>query len=262
MIKGEGPPLLLLHGFTGCKENWSYLVSQLLKKFTVITLDLLGHGSTQSPEDLDRYLFQSVCDDLEELLVKLQIQNVHLLGYSMGGRLALAFSILYPTRVASLMLESSSPGLKTEEERAKRMDLDNKLANDILKHGMIPFVDRWEEIPLFHSQKKLVPTKRKEIREQRLRNNPLGLANSLRGMGTGRQPSYWDKLSTLPIPSLFICGELDQKFCLIAEEMEKRVPQSSIYRVFHTGHAIHVEQPEIFGKIIEGFLQSINNKED
>jgi 2-succinyl-6-hydroxy-2,4-cyclohexadiene-1-carboxylate synthase len=239
MIKGEGPPLLLLHGFTGCKENWSYLVSQLLKKFTVITLDLLGHGSTQSPEDLDRYLFQSVCDDLEELLVKLQIQNVHLLGYSMGGRLALAFSILYPT-----------------------MDLDNKLANDILKHGMIPFVDRWEEIPLFHSQKKLVPTKRKEIREQRLRNNPLGLANSLRGMGTGRQPSYWDKLSTLPIPSLFICGELDQKFCLIAEEMEKRVPQSSIYRVFHTGHAIHVEQPEIFGKIIEGFLQSINNKED
>jgi 2-succinyl-6-hydroxy-2,4-cyclohexadiene-1-carboxylate synthase len=262
MIKGEGHPFLLLHGFTGCKENWSFLVDLLSKNFMVIALDLIGHGSTQSPEDPDRYMFEPVCEDIDVLLEKLQIENVHLLGYSMGGRIALAFTILYPNRVTSLILESSSPGLKTEEERANRMESDKKLANDILQHGMTAFVDRWEEIPLFQSQRKLLPTKRTKIREQRLRNNPLGLANSLRGMGTGKQPSYWDKLSTLHIPAFFICGELDRKFCYIAEEMARRVRQSSICQVFQAGHAIHVEQPEFFGKIVVEFLQSFNNKED
>jgi 2-succinyl-6-hydroxy-2,4-cyclohexadiene-1-carboxylate synthase len=255
-IEGSGPTILLLHGFTGCKENWTTLVSSLSASFKVITLDLIGHGNTDSPNEVDRYEMKNVCMDIAELLHKFEVEQVHLLGYSMGGRVALAFSLLYPKLVQSLILESSSPGLASAEERKQRREADEHLALHIKQRGVPIFVDRWENISLFESQKKLPIEVQETIRAQRLRNRATGLANSLRGMGTGKQPSYWDKLSTISVPVLFICGEWDEKFCRIAELMKKHVPKSSIYKVSDAGHAIHVEQPEFFGKIVMEFFQS------
>ncbi len=262
MIKGEGPALVLLHGFTGCKENWEFLIEQLAIQFTVIAVDLLGHGQTESPVDPKRYILQHVCRDLHDLLTQLGIVEAHLLGYSMGGRLALAFSVLYPSMVWSLILENSSPGLKSNQARQERIKADELLAMDILHDGLEAFVDKWERIPLFHSQQRLPKVVQDRIRAQRLRNVPIGLANSLRGMGTGKQPSFWDMLSSLQIPVLLLSGELDSKFSNIAEEMEKCIPDSTKYQIFDAGHAIHVEQPDFFGKIVMEFLQSVNKKED
>jgi 2-succinyl-6-hydroxy-2,4-cyclohexadiene-1-carboxylate synthase len=255
-VEGSGQTVLLLHGFTGCKENWTNLVSSLSTSFKVITLDLVGHGNTDSPEEVDQYEIENVCKDIADLLHKLAINRVYLLGYSMGGRVALAFTILYPELVHSLILESSSPGLESAEERKKRREADEFLALEIEQMGVPTFVEKWESIPLFETQKKLPLETREAIRTQRLQNNPTGLANSLRGMGTGKQPSYWDKLSTIKIPVLFICGEWDEKFCGIAEKMKKMTQKSSIYKVFNAGHAIHVEQQDFFGKIVMEFFQS------
>jgi 2-succinyl-6-hydroxy-2,4-cyclohexadiene-1-carboxylate synthase len=254
-ILGSGPPVLLLHGFTGSKENWSTLVSDLSTTYKVITLDLIGHGNTDSPEQVERYEIEKTCKDITELLQKLQIEKVNLLGYSMGGRVALAFSLLYPEVVHSLILESSSPGLESDEERESRRNADELLAIEIEQMGIPAFVNRWENIPLFKSQKLLPTSRQNQIRIQRLRNSMTGLVNSLRGMGTGNQPSYWDRLSTISIPVLLICGEWDEKFCKIAKEIKKQIPNSSIIKVSNAGHAIHVEQPEFFGKIVMEFLQ-------
>jgi 2-succinyl-6-hydroxy-2,4-cyclohexadiene-1-carboxylate synthase len=259
MLRGEGPSLLLLHGFTGCKENWSFLIERLSKNYKVIAIDLLGHGKTESPQIVERYVFERVCEDLYEFLEELSISSVHILGYSMGGRIALAFSSIYPSKVSSLILESSSPGLMSEEERFHRKKADEALAIDIINNGVSAFVDKWEEIPLFASQKQLHIHKQNRIRVQRLQNNPLGLANSLKGMGTGRQPSYWDKLSSVKIPVLLLCGELDRKFCEIAARMKERIPQATIFQIPGVGHAIHVEQPDVFGEIVDEFLHTIDN---
>ncbi|MBM7660428.1 2-succinyl-6-hydroxy-2,4-cyclohexadiene-1-carboxylate synthase [Bacillus mesophilus] len=259
MLKGEGQAILLLHGFTGCKENWSFLVESLSKRYKVIALDLIGHGQTHSPEVDHRYSFEKVCGDLHDLLDHLSITKVHLLGYSMGGRVALAFSIMYPSKVESLILESSSPGLIDEEERFTRIKADHTLADDILSNGIMAFVNKWEEIPLFSTQKMLSKQVKDKIREQRLRNNPVGLANSLKGMGTGIQPSYWDKLSSIKKPILLLCGELDPKFCEIAEKMKQRIPQAIVFQIPRVGHAIHVEQPDVFGKIVDEFLHNNNH---
>jgi 2-succinyl-6-hydroxy-2,4-cyclohexadiene-1-carboxylate synthase len=255
-IEGSGFPVILLHGFTGSKENWSNLRASLSTQYKVITLDLIGHGNTDSPVDRERYEIERVCRDLASLMEKLHIEKVHLLGYSMGGRIALAFSILYPEFIRSLLLESSSPGLESVEERNDRKRADEQLAVGIERNGIEEFIGKWENIPLFKSQKLLPSTKQDKIRAQRLRNSPTGLANSLKGMGTGTQPSYWDKLHSLSFPVLFICGEWDEKFCLIAENMKKRMPNLSIFKVSNAGHAIHVEQPEFFGKIVMEFFQS------
>ncbi|KAA0543156.1 2-succinyl-6-hydroxy-2,4-cyclohexadiene-1-carboxylate synthase [Bacillus sp. BGMRC 2118] len=254
-MDGTGPAVLLLHGFTGCKENWDSVQAMLSSHYQVITVDLIGHGKTDSPTELDRYNIESVCHDIKKLLEELNLTKVHLLGYSMGGRVALAFTCIYPEIVQSLVLESSSPGLQDEVDREKRFFADEKLAAKIEEEGLEAFIDFWEEIPLFETQRKLSLKKQLSIRSQRLQNNPIGLANSLRGMGTGRQPSYWGNLESLDIPVLLLCGELDEKFCFTAENMNKLLQNATINKVMAAGHAIHVEQPRIFGKIVLEHIQ-------
>ncbi|WP_338750833.1 2-succinyl-6-hydroxy-2,4-cyclohexadiene-1-carboxylate synthase [Bacillus sp. FJAT-52991] len=253
-VIGSGEPILLLHGFTGDHTTWADTTALLTDRYQCIMVDLLGHGKSSCPEDPKRYDIQLVARDLKELMHQLTFERFHILGYSMGGRLALTMAVLFPEIVQSVMLESTSPGLKTEEERAARRTADEKLAMKIETEGIKAFVDFWTNIPLFATQKKLSLAKQKVIRHQRLQNNVVGLSGSLKGMGTGSQPSWWKKLSALKIPVLLVTGTLDEKFTNIALEMNKQLPQVTWKEVSRKGHAIHVEDCEEFGTIIREFL--------
>ncbi|MER2059082.1 MAG: 2-succinyl-6-hydroxy-2,4-cyclohexadiene-1-carboxylate synthase [Niallia sp.] len=255
-INGEGEPLLLLHGFTGDSGTWLPFIPVWKKNYKVITVDIVGHGKTDSPEDVADFSMKESMDHLKEIIDSLRISPVHLLGYSMGGRLALAYCIEYPETVKKLILESASPGLKTEEEQRQRRIQDEKLGDSILEQGIINFVDKWEKIPLFKSQERLDSTVKQTIRNQRLANNPIGLAYSLKGMGTGAQSSYWSQISKIKTDTLLLTGELDPKFNQIAEEMVKSNKKMRHLNVNDAGHAIHVEKPEIFGTIVMEFLRS------
>ncbi|ANB62106.1 2-succinyl-6-hydroxy-2,4-cyclohexadiene-1-carboxylate synthase [Anoxybacteroides amylolyticum] len=253
-VVGEGEPLLLLHGFTGSVQTWYPFLSEW-KERKLVMIDIIGHGKTDSPDDIDRYTIESVAIDLYELLKQLGIEKVDVLGYSMGGRLALTFAIRYPQCVRMLILESSSPGLKTEEERNIRRKSDEVLAIMIEQYGVAAFVEKWEQLPLFATQKQLPFEQQENIRRERLSHSAKGLANSLRGMGTGNQPSWWEHLTSLSIPTLLLCGEWDEKFCQIALEMKERLPNAKLLKISHAGHAIHVEQPKIFAKIVNEFIE-------
>lgn len=253
-VKGEGEPLVFLHGFTGDTTTWSRITDQLSIAYRCISIDLIGHGRTDSPEDPSRYTMGHVSNDLDTILSALEVDEAIVIGYSMGGRTALHFTMSYPQKVKTLILESASPGLKTGEERVERRKKDHALADRIMREGMEAFVDFWEEIPLFASQKRLTEDERAEIRKQRLGQSPLGLSNSLKGMGTGAQASWWDKLGELSLPVHLLVGELDHKFVHIAEEMKKLNPDFQIMTISNTGHAIHVEEPRKFGTIIEDLL--------
>jgi 2-succinyl-6-hydroxy-2,4-cyclohexadiene-1-carboxylate synthase len=171
--------------------------------------------------------------------------------------LALYTALNQPFVFKSLILESASPGLKTKDERAARRASDEKLAQMIERDGIEAFVNYWESLPLWDSQKNLAPEVRQQLRDQRLKNNPIGLANSLRGMGTGAQPSLWDKLPELNIPVLLIAGELDTKFVAIAQEMHSLLPNSRLVIVPNAGHTVHLEQPELYTQAITAFLASL-----
>ncbi|GER72330.1 2-succinyl-6-hydroxy-2,4-cyclohexadiene-1-carboxylate synthase [Weizmannia acidilactici] len=253
---GKGEPLLLLHGFTGNGDIWKEIATLLQDEFRCIFVDIIGHGKTAKPDDAGRYAIQKAAADLRAVLEQFGIDQASVLGYSMGGRLALTFAVLYPQMVKKLVLESASPGLKTEAERAARRKQDEQLADRILSEGIEAFVDYWTNIPLFESQKKLAADVREKIRTQRLENDPVGLANSLRGMGTGAQPSWWDCLQKLDFPVLLTAGEGDPKFCRIAEEMKARMPHAKKIIFSHAGHAIHAEDPRKFGTMVKGFLKN------
>ncbi len=250
----DGEPLLLLHGFTGTKESWAPILPQLSSKFLVITLDLPGHGQTDSSANIKYFTMESVVESISVLLTKLKIEKTNILGYSMGGRVALSFLCMQPDRVKKCVLESSSPGLKTKEERLQRQCNDKKLANFLLEKGIEEFVNYWENIPLFSTQKLLDEQTKKYIRQERISQNPIGLANSLKGMGTGVQPSWWGHLSKITHPVLILTGEEDRKFCEIGKEMVSLLSNGIYAEIHDSGHAIHVEKKEKFVKMVMDFL--------
>lgn len=251
------PPIVLLHGFTGSTDTWREMIDILLTQHHVITVDLIGHGRTASPTEPERYQMNEQIEDLHQLLADLHIEQPILLGYSMGGRVALGYAATYSDQIAGLILESSSPGLGTEAERTTRCVADAKLAERIENEGIEKFVDFWQEIPLFHSQKKLSDEKQLAVRLERLKQQPLGLANSLRGIGTGRQPSYWDELTHLAFPVLLITGSEDEKFENIAREMKRLLPNALHETIKDAGHAIHVEKPRQFATMIKSYLKTV-----
>jgi 2-succinyl-6-hydroxy-2,4-cyclohexadiene-1-carboxylate synthase len=252
----ERPLLILLHGFTGSSQNWKPLLPSLTSHCQILTLDILGHGRSASPPDPTRYHMAQVAADIVTLLNLLTDQPAHLLGYSMGGRLALYLAVHYPERFASLILESASPGLKTDAEREERCQQDNTLANRIEREGIEAFVNFWESLPLWDSQKQLSPEIRAKLRQQRLQNNASGLANSLRGMGTGVQPSLWQNLPDFHLPTLVMTGELDKKFMGIAQEMMPLLPQANHVTAHDAGHTIHLEKPTQYTQTVVSFLKN------
>ncbi len=254
----SSPTLVMLHGFTGSAAGWGdHLDTLAAYGLRVIALDLPGHGQSDAPADPRRYSIEYCRQDILATLQELGVSQGEavLLGYSMGGRVALytAFSGFF----RALILESASPGLEDPAEREQRRTSDEALAASIERDGVQAFINRWEKLPLFASQSTLPPETREALRGQRLSNRASGLAQSLRGVGTGVQPSLHARLPTLHIPILLIAGELDTKFSAIARSMAQALPQSQLRIVPGAGHAVHLERPEEFDSLVGDFCLSM-----
>ncbi len=251
---GNGPPLVMLHGFTGGASGWCGLARDLGSRWRVIAPDLLGHGESSAPADPARYSTERQVSDLAGLLAEQAHGPVALLGYSMGARLSLAFAAAHPARVARLVLESGTAGIEDQGLRAARRMADDALADRIERGGIAAFVAEWERLPMWESQSALPDAVRQRQRQQRLNNQPAGLANALRGFGQGVQPALWGALPRLPMPVLALAGALDGPYAARAERIGAAVPKGTIVVVPGAGHAPHLECPDEFRVVVERFL--------
>jgi 2-succinyl-6-hydroxy-2,4-cyclohexadiene-1-carboxylate synthase len=252
--RGKGEPLLLLHGFSGAASTWDAIAVDLAGDFQLVAIDLLGHGGSDAPPDKPSYRMDAVAADIISLLGQLSLAPPNLLGYSMGGRLALFLALRYPTLIRSLILESASPGVSDPQARAQRRQHDNVLAEKIEARGIAWFVDYWEKLPLWASQS---DERIRQQRSQRLANNPLGLANSLRAMGTGAQPNLWGALPRLELPSCLIVGERDAKFRRINQAMRAALPNARLSVIPAAGHNTHLENPAAFCRVLRSFINRL-----
>lgn len=213
-------------------------------------VDLPGHGPEAGLTDPSRFTLESV-------LARIGAAGswpADLIGYSMGGRIALHFAAAFPERVRRLVLESASAGLETEAERAERRAADAALAARIVSEGMEWFVEHWEAQPLFEPRSRLDPAILARERELRMRNDARSLAATLTGLGTGSLPSLWDRLGRIETPTLLIAGELDGKFVQIAERMTRAMPHARMVVVPGAGHTVHLEAPAAWLDAVVGFL--------
>ncbi|MCC6145841.1 MAG: alpha/beta fold hydrolase, partial [Candidatus Hydrogenedentes bacterium] len=166
----------------------------------------------------------------------------------------------HPGRVRQLVLESASPGLKTPEERQRRRQSDHQLAAELdelarTDPDRLPrsFLNAWYDQPLFETLKRH-PETLERLLQRREQNQPIRLARSLRGLGTGSQPSLWEKLAYLVPPTLLVVGEEDRKFRQIAEQMQEHSPQIAIEILAACGHNVHLENPAGYTTVLKSFL--------
>lgn len=243
LVFGAGPPLLLLHGFTGSAAGLAGLARELAADHLVIVPDLLGHGASEAPDDPARHALERQVADLAALLDAAGAARADLLGYSMGGRIALGLAALRPERVRSALLVGASAGLADPAARDERRRADEALADALLRDGLAAFVERWMAQPLFASQRRLGEEALARARAERLAQRPEGLAASLRGVGSGAQPPLHALLARCPVPLLFVAGAEDAKFRALARELAAAVPCGRHAVVAGAGHAVHLEQP-------------------
>ena len=253
----DAPPVILLHGFTGSAASMEGVAQGLDRDYRVHALELLGHGASDAPEDTESYTMARCVEQVRAAMDALEIRRGHFIGYSMGARVALSLAVAEPDRVASLGLIGVSPGLADEVARAERVAADEALADEIVAGGIAAFVDRWMALPLFASQARLGAAALAAAREERLACSPLGLANSLRGMGTGAMPPLWDALPKLDVPVLLIVGREDEKFSDLANSLLLALPQAELLEIGEAGHAAHLEQPRAFEAGYAHFLRSV-----
>jgi 2-succinyl-6-hydroxy-2,4-cyclohexadiene-1-carboxylate synthase len=255
-VTGTGPPVVAIHGFTGSTTTWDRLAEALDGEFTTVRVDVLGHGLSAHPVDPGRYSMEHTVADLLAVADALELENPTWLGYSMGGRILLSLATTAPERCRMVVLESASPGLRDPVERQRRITSDTKLAARIEEDGIEAFVGYWEGLPLFATQSRLPLAVREQLRAQRLRNHPAGLANSLRGIGTGAMPPLHDHLKLLAMPVCFIAGQEDARYWAIATEMAAAAAQGERAIVSGAGHAPHFEQPDVFNNEVLAFLRA------
>lgn len=252
---------MLLHGFTQSGRSWDPVSDQLLARgFSVQTVDAPGHGGSGS---IRANLWTSADLLAETISTRTRSSPADapplVVGYSMGGRLALHLALAHPAVVGRLLLLGATPGIDDAAERVSRRLADEALADAIEAEGddgLGAFIERWLANPLFSTL-----SRAQAGIEERLHNTAAGLASSLRLTGTGAQQSLWPRLGELAMPVLLAAGALDHKFRSVAADMLPRIRGARTALVADAGHAAHLERPSAFAQLAEQFVSGIPDEE-
>jgi len=205
---------------------------------------------------VQRYGMQACVDDVLAIRKHLGLRRCAVVGYSMGGRVAMRVALQAPECLWALVLESASPGIADPAERRARVAQDTKLAARIRNEGVAAFANYWQALPLFASQSRLPQATRQALQKQRLQHTADGLANSLQGLSAGLQEPVLQRLRDLRLPVLLLAGALDDKYCGLANDMAAMLSCSRARIVPDAGHAVHLEQPVVFDAAVGDFLQA------
>ncbi len=247
--------IFFLHGFSGSAKDWNKIIPLVNNNFIPVSIDIIGHGKSDCPDELKYYKTDSLIEQIKKITGCFTEEKFTLCGYSMGGRLALSFAAKHPNMLKGLILESSTYGIKNEHEKEMRKKQDKVLAEFIQTHSIDEFVDSWLKKEIFYSLKKLPEEEYNLIKNQKRRNNKIGLVNSLLGFGTGSMPCLFNELKNLSLPTLLITGEFDQKFTDINMEMVKEMPDANHSIINSAGHNTHIEKPKEFINAVNEFLR-------
>jgi 2-succinyl-6-hydroxy-2,4-cyclohexadiene-1-carboxylate synthase len=250
------PTVLFLHGFMGSSADWRGVMTALGDRTFCVAADLPGHGASLGLRQ-EAYTIEGSARAVIQVLDELEVVRPIVAGYSMGGRLVLYLALRYPERCSGLFLESASPGLESADERAARRAADESKAKRLESHDFRTFLRDWYSQPLFASLAQDENLLRRTI-EARQRNDPGELAISLRGVGTGSQPSLWGELEGLAVPALAIAGELDDKYARISSRMAGINPRIESAVVPGAGHNVHAETPAAYTSLLGRFVDRLS----
>ncbi len=246
-------PVIFLHGFMGTGREWMPIIEPFSDDILGIAPDLPGQGRTSG--DLTQLTFISLARALAAFVEEFCAQQPLLVGYSMGGRIALYTALMYPEVFSGLILESSSPGIEEEQEKQDRRELDGRRAEQLRQLGMEGFLREWYKLPVYDSLKNR-PNLIEKIIEKKKVGDADSLAEVIVRLSPGIQPSLWNRLPQWRNPTLLIAGEQDTKFSDIARRMAALMPTADLRIIPDAGHIVHLENQLEFVTALKFFLSA------
>lgn len=251
----DKPAIIFLHGFLGTSNDWQKTTQRLKEHFYCLLIDLPGHGKSIGFSAGDfKWSFESFSGWLIDFMLSLQIKTISIVGYSMGGRIALHFAVNNPRRVKRLVIESASPGLESKIDKDERLQNDLRIAEDIKSKSLEMFSSQWYRSDVFKEIDKH-PNYVSLIEERTLQNKQL-VAQALINFSQSKQESLWGKLNTIKIPVILFCGSKDKKYVQIMRRMVDYNPAFKLNIIENCSHNTHFENADLFAEHLLQFLSS------
>jgi pimeloyl-ACP methyl ester carboxylesterase len=235
-VHGEGPVILLSHGYGSTSQMWLGQVEPLSRDHKLVIWDMRGHGQSDYPQDQSLYSETATVADMAALLNTVGVESAIVGGLSLGGYMSLAFHRVHPERVEALLIIDTGPGFRKDESR------------QAWNENALRTAQRWEEQGLGPLQA-LTPERR--IATHRSAD---GLARAARGMLTQRDAAVMDSLPSIKVPSLIVVGADDTGFLAAADYMAAKIAGAEKVVIPNAGHAANIDQPEAFNAAVMDFL--------
>lgn len=256
--------LVFLHGFTGGPISWDAVIGHVSSDprgaRRMLCPVITGHeGSLDGPRESWPAQPRSFEDEVDRLAALLPRGTLHLVGYSLGARLALGLLVRHRVRFETATLIGGHPGLDDAAARADRTEADDALAERLERAGLAAFVEEWEALPLWDTQRTLAPARLAAQRALRLSHDAPRLAHALRTLSLGRMPSWTAALATMDLPVTLVAGHADTKFRALAETMGAALPDARVVVLGDAaapfGHNLPLEAP---GELARVIVETVN----
>jgi pimeloyl-ACP methyl ester carboxylesterase len=238
-VHGEGPPLILTHGYSSTSAMWQGQIAPLSQRHKLVLWDMRGHGQSDYPPDPNAYSEALTVADMAALLDEVGAGSAIVGGLSLGGYMSLAFYRAYPARVRALLIIDTGPGFKKDEAR----EAWNRRALDT--------ADRLERDGLFVLKS---ASRERSTVEHR---DAQGLALAARGMLTQRDARVIELLPQIKVPSLIVVGADDTPFLAASDYMAAKIPGAKKVVIPQAGHAVNIDQPQAFIDAVLPFLANL-----
>jgi pimeloyl-ACP methyl ester carboxylesterase len=235
-VEGDGPAILLSHGYSSTGRMWRGQVAALKDRYRVITWDMRGHGETDSPADQSLYSEEATVDDMAAILGEVGASEAVIGGLSLGGYMSLAFYLKYPQMTRALMLFDTGPGYRNPQAREGWNQTSYRRA-ERLEQGGLASLSGGDEV------------------RQAMHRSAEGLAKAARGMLAQFDSRVIESLESIKVPTLVLVGANDEAFLQATDYMANKIPGSKKVVIADAGHAANIHQPAAFNQAVVSFLK-------
>jgi pimeloyl-ACP methyl ester carboxylesterase len=235
-VHGEGSPLLLTHGYSATSQMWRGQVEAFSKDFKLIVWDMRGHGRSDYPDDPAAYSEAHTVADMAALLDAVGAERAIIGGLSLGGYMSLAFHLAHRERVEALLIVDTGPGYRKDAPRAGWNETALRTAERYETEGLARLAGGSVEM------------------RTSTHRSAEGLAKAARGMLTQKDARVIDSLPGIAVPSLVVVGADDTPFLAASDYMAAKIPGARKLVVPNAGHAVNIDQPEVFNAGVLAFL--------
>ena len=254
---GTGYPLVWSHEFAGDYRSWNPQVHYFSRHYRVVTYNARGYPPSDVPDCIDDYTQRQSVDDLKGLLEFLGIEQAHIGGLSMGGSVALNFGLTYPSMASSLVVAGTGSGSTDPETFRKNVTA----RAEVMRSGGMEAMGDYSNSPTRVQLLRKDPLGYEEFRRGLMEHSALGSALTFAGV-QGRRPTIFEleeQMKALDVPTLIMTGDEDEPCIEPSIFMKRCIPKSGLAVIPQSGHAINLEEPELFNRLVMEFLTEVEH---